>query len=578
MSQGVPGALATLLTAGLTLGAAAQSPSGAPSRDLRDLWPAEPHVTDLRGTPISAATLQARLSEPLWVVRVQAAWCGTCQWHAAWTPALAARYAGRVAVVDLLIADAENQPPDVAAGRSWQDLTEDRTITLVAANRGRLDVLFPDPAPLPRVVLVDARTRAVAAVLANPSPDRLLAAIDEALGSDRGPAQAAPALVDGRFTGDQWALIEGMRVPAESPPDPTNRVADDPAAAAFGFHLFFDKLLSPASVACSSCHNAERLFTDGQAVPNDGTGHARRNMPTVLLTGLAQTQLWDGRADTLWGQAVMPFEDQTEMGSSRLFVAHAIRSRHWGSYEAVFGPLPDLDDRARFPAQGGPGSPEWERMRPADRDAVSRVFANVGKAIAAFERSLRVLPGPLDRYAAGELDALDDEAKDGLAAFLEAGCAQCHFGPRLANDAFHNLRFATGRRDGAADLGRLDGLPVLLESEFTGQGPFSDARIPARRIVPGDHALGAFKTPSLRGAVTTAPYGHGGSFGTLASVVGAHRTGGLPPDDPRAAGTLEPWARGFDPAFTPRIVRFLNSLPAAFRQARRAEAVAAAGR
>lgn len=565
MSRLLPIALTLAVATSLIPALAAEPPRFTQAQTLTEIWPTEGQITDLDGRPVLAATLRGRFSSALWIVRIQAEWCGTCQWQAAWTPILNARYGNRISTIDLLFADEDNQPADREAGRRWLNRSRGDTVVLVGDLPGTLGDIFGSPAPLPRILLVDARTLSIVAALANPSPDRLLAAVDHALDPVRPAAATGDPLIDGLFTADQWALIEGMRLPITPPPDPTNLVADDPDAASFGFNLFFDKLLSPAGVACSSCHNAERLFTDGQAVPNDGTGHGRRNMPTVLLAGHARSQLWDGRADSLWSQAVMPFEDPTEMASSRLFVAHTVRARHWGSYEAIFGALPDLEDWRRFPRHGGPGAPDWERMRPEDRDAVSRVFVNVGKALAAFQRSLRMAQSPLDRYAAGDREAMGEREKDGLLAFLQAGCAQCHFGPRLSNDAFHNLRFPTGRIDGEPDRGRIDGLPVLLSSEFSRQSRFSDAPAPARAHMAGDHALGGFRTPSLRGVAATAPYGHGGTFGTLNAVIDAHRIGGLPADSPFTIGTAEPWSQGFDPALTPRIIRFLSSLHAKFR-------------
>jgi cytochrome c peroxidase len=369
--------------------------------------------------------------------------------------------------------------------------------------------------------------------------------------------------VDGRFTPDQWALIDGMRLPVAPPPDPTNRVADDPSAADLGFMLFFEKALSPLGIACSNCHNQDRLFAENQDRPSYGASLAKRNVPAPVLLDHARSLFWDGRADSVWGQAVVPIEDPGEMASDRLFVAHAVKARYQPSYEAVFGALPDLGDRTRFPRQGRPGTTDWASMRADDREAVTRVLANVGKALAAFERRLRPTRTAFDRYAAGELTALTPWEKDGLAAFLEAGCTQCHFGPRLSNDAFHNLRFPTARADGQPDPGRLAVLIDPADDEFSRYGRFSDAPTsPPRAPRLTDRALGAFRTPGLRGVIETMPYGHGGGFDTLRAVIDAHRTGGLPADHPGTIGDAEPWAQGFDPALIPRIVRFLSGLGA----------------
>jgi cytochrome c peroxidase len=353
-----------------------------------------------------------------------------------------------------------------------------------------------------------------------------------------------------------------MRLPPQPPADPTNRVADTPAAAELGRRIFSDRSLSPSGrVACISCHSPELVFTNGKDTAAEGVGPGNRNVPSMVLASHARWQLWDGRADSLWAQAVLPFEDATEFGSSRLFVAHAVFDRHRSDYEPIFGPLPPLDDAGRFPANGKPGDAAWEAMSPADREAVTRVLADVGKSIAAFERSLRVKPNALDRYADGDAAALTAPQKAGLRAFFDAGCAQCHHGPRLTDDAFHNLRLPTGRADKAADRGRADGIPHLLSSEFLRSGRFSDAAGPPPPALPTSTGeTGAFKTPGLRGVPFTMPYGHGGGFGGLASVIEAHRTGGLPGGGRFAAGDAEPWAQGFDPALAAPIEAFLRTL------------------
>ena len=84
---------------------------------------------------------------------------------------------------------------------------------------------------------------------------------------------------------------------------------------------------------------------------------------------------------------------------------------------------------------------------------VTRAFVNVGKAIAAYERTFRAKPNALDRYIGGDASALSVLEKEGLSIFAQAGCMQCHWGPRLTDDAFHDTRTPTGHADGTADPG-----------------------------------------------------------------------------------------------------------------------------
>lgn len=539
--------------------------SGAlPPQDSRPQpsFPSATPVIDVDGRPVTLASLAKNLpSDRLWVVRIQAAWCGTCQWHAEATRAWAANAARRFDVVDVLIANQDNEPSNAEDARQWRARAEGVS-AVVAGLAEPFEALFRNPAPLPRVILVDPRSWQVHATLTNPT----LEAIDAALGAATDPGRtvsgARAPLVDGLFSTDQWTLIQAMRLPDRWPSDPTNRVADSPAAAVLGAALFEETGLAPSRRSCASCHMADLLFTNGKDVAGEGIGPGKRNVPTVLLSGYARSLNWDGGADSGWAQAVLPFEEVDEMGSSRLYVAHGVFERQRRLYESVFGPMPQLADTTRFPPQGRPGSPEWASMSSDDQRTVNTVFANVGKAIAAYERSLRVAPTAFDRYAAGERSALSAEEKIGLQAFMQAGCAQCHHGPRLTNDAFHNLRFPTGRPDRQPDRGRSEGIAHLADNEFRRDSLFSDAVQPRHLPVDGPHALGAFRTPTLRGVPYTMPYGHGGGFGGLISVIEAHRTGGLPSFSRYAVGNAEPWAQGFDPQLTPRIAAFLQVLSA----------------
>ena len=139
---------------------------------------------------------------------------------------------------------------------------------------------------------------------------------------------------------------------------------------------------------------------------------------------------------------------------------------------------------------------------------------------------------------------------------------QCHWGPRLTDDAFHVTRTPTGRVDGPPIAGGPKGSLKLASSEFLASGPWSDDVAAAEVFNPGDAVamLGAFKTPSLRGVALGSPYGHGGREGSLVDVMLAYGSGGLAPSDTRAVGAREPWLLRFDVTAQWSIAQFLATL------------------
>lgn len=346
---------------------------------------------------------------------------------------------------------------------------------------------------------------------------------------------------DAGFSDTEKRTIASMSLSALAPlpPDPTNRFADDPGAAALGATLFFDTGMSrDGNVACGTCHKIDRQFQDD--LPR-GKGVGETNRRTMPLAGVARDPFlfWDGRRDSLWSQALTPLENPLEHAGTRTAYAHYIKRRFGERYERIFRPLPDL---STVPASAGPfGTPAeqaaWAGMTDVQRDGVDRLYSDIGKAIAAFERSLVHGKTRFDRFAdalaqgrqpsAG--DDLTSEERQGLRLFIgKANCSTCHTGPRFTDNHFHN----TGVPPVAAlpeDRGRVAVLAEVLADPFNCLGKFRDG---------GEEACGelrfmqksspelvrAYKTPSLRGVAERPPYMHAGQFASLEQVVGHYAT------------------------------------------------------
>ena len=331
-----------------------------------------------------------------------------------------------------------------------------------------------------------------------------------------------------RWTEEEVAQLSSMslRELGPAPADPTNRVADDPRAAELGRKLFFDTRLSAnGQVSCATCHIPEKEFQDGTPLAKGVGVTNRRTMP---IAGMAHSPFlfWDGRKDSLWAQALGPLESPVEHGGSREQYAKVIAAHYRADYEAIFGTMPAL----------------------STRDAATAVFVNMGKAIAAYERTIEYGPSRFDRY----VDALQDTGRApqgvlsadevaGLRLFIgKASCVNCHNGPLLTNNEFHNTG-VPARAGLPTDTGRLAGADAVLRDEFNCRSRWSDAAAKCAELeflVTGDHVLErAFKVPSLRNVADRAPYMHAGQLGTLSEVVDHYNRA---PEAPAGHSELEP--------------------------------------
>ncbi|MTW10837.1 cytochrome-c peroxidase [Pseudoduganella eburnea] len=338
---------------------------------------------------------------------------------------------------------------------------------------------------------------------------------------------------------EELAILSTLRLsqlPAAEA-DPSNRVEAMPQAISLGKQLFFDTRLSAnGKVSCASCHDPKQQFQDGRQVGQGvGTG-IRRTMP---VAGAVRSPFlfWDGRKDSLWSQAIGPLEDAAEHGGNRLAYARAMQRHYRIEYEAVFGALPDMSQLASDASPLGTPSQQaaWQAMDKDKQEQVSRVLANIGKAIAAYEKNVHFGQSRLDRYIEGILandgkaeQLLTASEKNGLRIFIGAGrCVTCHNGPLLTDQHFHNTGIAPHGPMPQA-LGRRTGVAKLLADEFNCLGRFSDAapeQCGELRFLATEGATldGAYKTPSLRNVASRAPYMHAGQLATLDEVIAHYR-------------------------------------------------------
>jgi len=290
---------------------------------------------------------------------------------------------------------------------------------------------------------------------------------------------------------------------------------------ALGRKLYFDARLSEdGSVSCATCHDVTRGFTDQRPV-SEGIGEqlGKRNAPTTLNVALLQTLFWDGRSPTLEHQAKAPILNPVEMGMpDEAAAVKAIRA-----------------------------DPEYQE---AFRRAYGREvnYEDVGRAIAAFERTLVFVDSPFRRFAAGDAKAISPEAKAGWELFNgKARCLTCHpmspSNPLGTDNRFHNVGVSARHQDFEA-LGRR-ALKALAEdpSEKTLDelAIGSDLSELGRFMVTRNRAdVGAFRTPLLLNVGVTPPYMHDGSLPTLWDVMDHYNKGGEA--NPFLDGGMEPLA------------------------------------
>jgi cytochrome c peroxidase len=391
------------------------------------------------------------------------------------------------------------------------------------------------PKPFHIVLLLDL-TLASVAYESITSTDRKFEAFPRA---EQGPGPIPP---DGPLARPK--SLEQIGVPVE-----TTRAAapaDNPQTSekiALGEKLFFDGRLSvDGTVACSTCHDPTRAFTDGRPVSIGVYGRAgQRNAPTILNALYNVAQFWDGRAKTLEDQAALPIMNPSEMGQPSLDAAAARIAavpEYAQAFRRVFGRAPDGTDLVR--------------------------------AIASYERTQFSFDSPFDHFIAGEKNAISESAQRGWSLFNgKARCNKCHAlteekpDPTYFMDKdYHNIGIGILRNNVPAEACKaeaqinsgnvIDVDRAAIQSGMSVLGRFL--------VTKKDSDIASFKTPGLRSVLMTAPYFHDGSMSTLWDAMDHYNKGdGI--KDPWLDEDMQPLA--LNKSEIDDVVAFLASLTSA---------------
>ena len=497
------------------------------------------------------------------------------------------------------------------------------------------------------------------------------------------------------FTDSEWSALRALSALPDPPADHSNKYQGDPAVIALGKKFYFDPWFAGEAthldmlyrrtgvgrapvgaeleLSCNSCHQVDRGGSDLSSVPRHvavGAGPYDVNSQPTLNSAYYSLLYWNGRADSLWAQAVAVGEAEVSMASDRLKIVWRIADVYRDEYTAAFPewPLPALMDSVaaqkarlladgscaldngacppatctpltvgttttcapRFPLRGRPGydgqvglvddgtfrgcqkglprgnplaPPEpfddaFDCMPIANQLAVTRIYVNWAKALAAYEATLLSRDAAFDRWVAAgpESELISAAARRGAKLFVgKAACNDCHNTPLLSDQQFHNIGVpqvgdhvptpadcpAGGWCDCVSDDvnqpfnclpdGARDGLRKLQSGRYRRDSIYSDdaacqrnqlfhaepgyvaadarecdGRVPhyaevvrARAEHRVDALAGRWRTPSLRDVALTPPYMHNGRYQTLEQVLWHYNSGGTAGDGTRI-GAADP--------------------------------------
>jgi cytochrome c peroxidase len=307
-----------------------------------------------------------------------------------------------------------------------------------------------------------------------------------ACGARLAAAQATPAKAQGQVVkSGEWSMTLPLGLQADAAFIPDDNPMSD-AKIELGKLLYFDTRVSKdMTISCATCHNPFHGFADPDRT-SSGVGLQKgvRNSPTVLNRLFSADQFWDGRAGSLEIQAHGPLTNPVEMAM--------------GSHDDVVGRVKAVKGYA----------PLFKKAFGSDAIDMDRI----AKAIAAYERTVVTGNSPFDRYQAGEKDAMSAAAVRGMEIFNgKANCKTCHASFNFTDENYRNI--GVGMNQPKPDLGRYE-------------------------VTKKDADRGAFKTPTLRNLLQTAPYMHDGSEATLMDTIEFYDRGGI--GNPHLSADIKP--------------------------------------
>ena len=235
------------------------------------------------------------------------------------------------------------------------------------------------------------------------------------------------------------------------------------------------------TLSCATCHVIDKGGADSRGTRTSEGIYGQFggiNAPTVLNAAFNVEQFWNGRAHTLADQAAGPPVNPVEMGDQ--------------TWEQI---CERLSQDASLVA-------EFQSIYP---EGITQ--ATVTDAIAEYEKTLITPNDRLDQMLKGDENALTEEEKKGLAAFMDNSCAVCHVGKTLGGQSFETLGiyedYYAAREQSNPD--------IVYNDDDKGLAGFT-----------GDTAdLHRFKVPGLRNISKTSPYFHDGTQATIEDAVRA---------------------------------------------------------